>query len=808
MSILEDVRFGFRTLSKNPGFTAVAITALALGIGVNATVFSLSNAILFKNLPFANSDRILYVISTNPTKPHWWNTLSYPDFLRLRDEIKSFNGIGASTGVSANISDNTSSPEGYNGARVTANTFSVLGQKPIAGRDFTTADEQQGAPAVAILSYKVWENRYGKDLTVIGRTVRIDEVPTTIVGVMPPRLDFPREIEVWKPLIPSEDHKKRENRGFTVYGHIADHASIKSADIEAATIMKRIASEFPITNKDIGARVVDFNEFFAGNEGEIKTIFLAMLGAVGFVLLIACANVANLQLGRAVSRIREISIRVALGAGRWRIIRQLLIESLILSIAGGAIGFLLALWGIRAFDNAVIPNGKPPFLDFTMDLRALVYFGAITIGTGLLFGLAPALRLSKLDVNSSLKDGSRGASGGGRGKYLSGLLVVVEMALAVVLLAGAGLMIRSFINAYTADLGINSTNILTMRVALPNANYKTAEQRLAFFDRIKESIDGTPGVESSTVTSNVPTSGSWSFSYELEGEPQNDVRRRPTVDAVITTPGYFRVCGDPILAGRDLNAADGTAPAFNILINRKGADHFWHGQDPLGKRLRIYKKDVAQPWLTVVGVVPDISQNSQSRAARGPILYIPLRQETDNNMAIAARTTVPPSTLKEVFRRKVQAIDNDLPVLGLRTMEERLEQEHWPYRVFGALFAIFAAIALGLASVGLYAVIAHSVSQRTREIGVRIALGASSSNVLRMIFSEGMIQLVIGLVIGLAGAIAVTKVLKALLVDVSPTDPVTFVTVALILSIAAGLGCLIPARRATRVDPVEALRNE
>jgi putative ABC transport system permease protein len=806
MSIFEDIRFGLRTLAKNPGFTTVAITALALGIGVNATVFSLANAVLFKNLPFPNSDRVLYIVSTNPTKPRWWPAHSYPDFLDLKAQLKSFDAVGASTGASANISDHTASPEGYHGARITANTFSLIGQKPLAGRDFLPSDELPGAAPVAILSYKVWQNRYGKDLSVIGRTVRIDEEPTTIIGVMPSRLDFPRETEVWKPLIPSDEHKKRENRWFTVYGHISDHGSLKSASAEVGTIMKRLSTEYPITNKDIGGRVIDYNEYFAGNESDVRIVFLAMLGAVGFVLLIACANVANLQLARAVSRMREISIRVALGAGRWRIIRQLLIESLMLSITGGVIGWMLALWGVRTFDNAV--PLKPDSLDFTMDVRALLYLAAITIGTGLLFGLAPALRLSKLDVNTALKDGGRGSSGGGRGKYLSGLLVVVEMALAVVLLAGAGLMIRSFMHAYRADLGIRNDNILTMQIELPSANYKLPAQQKAFFDRLKARLDTVPGVEVSTITSNIPLTGAWNFNYEVEGEPQPDARRRPNVDAIITTPDYFRVMGDDLIAGRDFTPADGTASALNIIVNRQCAETFWHGENAIGKRLRLYKKDVAQPWLTVVGIAPNIASQNQSRAKRGAIVYIPYGLEKDSSMSVAARTTVPPSTLKQVFRREVQAIDNDLPVQNLRTMEEQLERENWPYRVFGGLFAIFAAIALGLASVGLYAVIAHSVSQRTQEIGVRIALGARDANILRLVFSQGMTQLSIGLLIGLAAALAVTKVLKSLLIDVSPSDPATFVSVTLILVFAAGLGCLIPARRAMRVDPIEALRHE
>lgn len=810
MSLWEDLRFGLRTLSKNPGFTTVAVTALALGIGVNATVFSLSNAVLFKNLPFANSDQIFYLVTTNSTKPHWWWTFSYPDFRVIRDQMKSFDGIGAAKEVSANISDNTASPEGYRGARITANTFSVIGQKPIAGRDFLPSDEQPGAAPVAILSYKVWENRYGKDPSVIGRTIRIDEEPTTIIGVMPAKLDFPREAEVWKPMIPNAEYEKRENRGLTIYGHIAKHSSIKSATAEATTIMQRIAKEYPVTNKDISARAIDYNDLFTGQEGEIKTVFMAMLGAVGFVLLIACANVANLQLARAVSRMREISIRVALGAGRWRIIRQLLIESIMISIVGGAISLPIALWGIRLFDDTVTATGKPPSLDFSMDFRAMMYLAAITIGTGILFGLAPALRLSKLDVNTALKDGGRGSSGGGRGKYLSGLLVVVEMALAVVLLAGAGLMIRSFMNAYRADLGIHTANILSMEIDLPNANYKLPEKQKAFFDRLKTSIDGVPGVEISTVATNLPLGGTWSFPYELEGHPQPDARRRPNLEAIVTMPDYFRVMGDQMLAGRDFTKGDGTPSALNVIVNRLCAEAFWPGENVLGKRLRLYKKDVAQPWLTVVGIVPDIASNNQTRSqrVRTPLVYIPYGLETSSSMWLSARTLVPPSTLKQTFRRQVQAIDDSLPVFNLRTMDEQLERQNWPYKVFGTLFSIFAAIALGLASVGLYAVIAHSVNQRTQEIGVRIALGARDRNILSLVFSQGMIQLAIGLAIGLAAAFAVTKVLKTLLVDVSPTDPATFASVTLILTLAAGLGCLIPARRAMRVDPIEALRHE
>ena len=708
MPLFEDVRFGLRTLAKSPGFTAVAITALALGIGVNATVFSLANAVLFKNLPFANSDRVLYIVTHNPANGNYRGS-SIPDYRDIASQVKAFDAVGASSQDSVNLSDQSIAPEMFHAAAVTPNTFSLLGQKPIAGRDFVPSDAQPGAAPVAILSYKVWLNRYAKDPGVIGRLVRFDEVPTTIVGVMPARLDFPRDTELWTPLIPEAAAEQRSRRHFALYGHLAPGASLKQANAEVAGIMQRLAVAYPDTNKSISGGVIDYNEYFAGNESGIKIIFLAMLGAVGFVLLIACANVANLQLARAVGRAREVSIRVALGAGRWRIIRQLLVESVMLSVAGGAIGGMLGVWGIRAFDAVVTRNGKPQALDFSMDLRALAYLAAITIGTGIVFGLAPALRLSRLDIYSALKDGGRGASGS-RGKYLSGLLVVTEMALAVVLMAGAGLMIRSFLHAYRSNLGIQSANVLTMRIDLPPAKYPKPEQQLAFFDRLQAQLNATPGVEISAVATDLPLGGWWSFDYEIEGAPGVDAGHRPSVKGIVTSPEYFRALSAPLLAGREFTATDKDA----VMVNREFAREVLHSGNPLGQRLRLYDKGVPGAWLTVVAMAPNISQRNNERKMTGATVYLPYRQKIVSSVAILAKTRVPPATLKETFRRQVQAVDQGLPVYNMRTMDEQLEQNNWPYRVFGTLFSIFAVIALLLASVGLYAVIAHSVSQRTQ----------------------------------------------------------------------------------------------
>ena len=758
----------------------------------------------FKNLPFDQSDRIFYITSTNPTNPRQARGISYPDYRDFRDQVKSFEALGAANVTAVNVSDQTSLPELLHGSSMTVNGFSVIGQKPLQGRDFTAADAHPGAPSVAILAYQVWENRYGK-ANVIGKTIRVNEVPTVIVGVMARGMNFPEEADLWTPLIGNDE--KRGNRELLVFGRLADHASLASANAEITIVARRLATEYSITNKDVGAKIQNFNDYHMGGEGLLKLIFLALLGAVGFVLLIACANVANMQLARAVTRSREISVRVALGAGRWRVIRQLLVESVMVSIVGGALGWLLSLWGVRAFDAAVAGTGKPSYIDFSMDYRVLAYLAAITIGTGILFGLAPALRLAQLDVNTALKDGGRGSSAGARGKYLSGILVVTEMALAVVLLAGAGLMIRSFLNIYRANLGVNTSSVLTMRLFLPEAKYSRNDQ-VAFFERLTASLEALPGVQAAAIASNLPLQGAMGRPYEIEGTPPVDSRTRPTTGALTIDARYFAALDVRPILGRAFTSSDGVAGVPVAVVNQKFAARSWPGQDPIGRRLRFMKNDTPQAWVTIVGVVSDIAQSQMSQRDRDPLVYIPFRQEPQLGMAVLARTHVPPESLGEAFRRQVQAIDADLPVFALQTLDERLRLQNWPYRVFGGLFAIFAGIALLLASVGLYAVIANSVNQRTQEIGIRLAMGATSANVLALVFTQGMRQLAMGLGVGLVAAFGITRVIRGLLLDISPTDPITFITVSLVLIIAATLGCAIPARRAMRVDPVVALRHE
>lgn len=799
----QDLRFGLRTLSKNPGFTAVAMTALALGIGANATVFSLVNAILFKNLPFADSERVLYITSFNASKARSSNAISWLDYQDLRSELKSFTGLGASTREFVNLSDDASVPDGYPSARVTANSFTVLGQRPILGRDFVAGDEKPGAEPVAILAYALWEKRYGKDPSILGKKIRVDAVPTTVIGVMARGFALPADANLWTQFIPT-GKESRKDRELTVFGKLASGVSQSVAQSEVATVAQRLEASYRDTNKDVRLLVQNFNEFAL--RGPVRTIFLVLMGAVGFVLLIACANVANLLLSRAVGRAREISIRAALGAGRWRVVRQLLIESLLLSIGGGLAGWALASWGIRAFDAAVVPTGKPVWIDFTMDYRVLAYLAAIVITTALLFGMAPAMRLSRLDINSALKDGARGASSGLRGKYLSGLLVVVEMMLAVVLLIGAVLLMRSFLVVYQRSPGVNTANILTMRVELPNVKYGKAAEQLEFQRQLIQRLRALPAVENATIASTIIGTGGISLPYEVEGQAV-DAEQRPSVSLVVAADGYFETLRLSALRGRVLNSADYSAGPATAVLNDAMARQLWPGQDPVGKRFRTFKNGAPGDWITVVGMIPNVLQNTQ-RSQPEPAAIIPSRLEPKPWMSVMARTRVNASTLGNAFRHEVQLIDRDLPVRDVMTLDDQFALSRWPMRVFGAMFGIFAGIALMLATVGLYAVVAYAVSQRTQEIGVRMALGASTSGILRLIVGSGMRQVAIGLALGLTAALGVTKVLSALLVGVSATDPLTFVIVATLLIVSAALGCLIPARRAMRVDPVIALRHE
>jgi predicted permease len=576
------------------------------------------------------------------------------------------------------------------------------------------------------------------------------------------------------------------------------------ADLSA--IADRLAKQYPNTNQGLTAAYVNTIAEIYGAYN-MRPLFAALWTAVGFVLLIACADVANMLLARGAGRMREISIRVAIGAGRARIVRQLLIESVLLSIAGGFLAWLVALGGLRWFDAWTGRFVKPVWLSLSFDRTTFIYLAVVSICTGILFGLAPALRLANIDIHSVTRDGGQGVAGGRRVLSLSNLLVVFEMALCIILLAGAGLMIRSTANLYNAPIGVDTAGVLTMHVNLPEAKYPFPRDQAAFHRALQTRLDSVPGVEAAAITSNLPL-GRWiSFSYELERTaPEPD--QAPRIGVIVASPGYFSVMRVKPRRGRTFMESDGVAGSPVVLVNESFAGKFWPNENALGKHLRLVKDHVAQPWLTVTGVLPDILQNPRRPLDRDPLIYLPYAAEPQREMFIVARTRVPPGVLAGAFRRTVQNMDENLPVYDVRTLENRLAENRLSVNLLSGTFTVFAGIALVLASIGLYAVVAHSISQRTQEIGVRLAIGGTRRDILRLVFAQGMRPLVLGMAFGLPAAFGIAHVLRTLLMGVSPADPITFILVPLVLVVAGVLGCAIPARRAMRVDPIVALRYE
>ncbi|HXN21142.1 MAG TPA: ABC transporter permease [Candidatus Dormibacteraeota bacterium] len=804
-SVISDCRYGFRQLRKNPGFTAVAVTALALGIGADTAMYTIVNGLRSWDVGLDNRDQIVVVTATNTTHSRGWGA-SYPDFRDFRSQTKSLAGLAAYQFAPVNLSDRSGLPERYYCVQMSANGFSVVGQKPLLGRNFITEDERPGAPAVLIIGYHVWRDRYAQDPAIIGKTVHLDEIPRVVIGVMPPGRRFPEETDLWTPLITDAAREKRDNRNLTLFGRLGDDVSLASARAELSAMARRLAQQYPNTNKDITADVRPIIEIYGAYF--MRPLFLALFGAVGFVLLIACADVANMLLSRAAERSREISIRVAIGAGRIPIIRQLLLESVVLSIAGGLFGWLVALGGLRWFDSGLGTLEKPVWLHLSLDRSALFYLAAISVGTGILFGLAPALRLARTDVNAALKEGSGyGVVGSKFGLRVSNVLVAFQMALCVVLLAGAGLMIRSAVNLYSAPVGVNTARVLTMRVNLPEAKYAKPESWIAFHEELNKRLKALPGVELASVASHLPLGGWIPFSFEFEGRSK-DAAQSPEAGGLVVSNNYFQTMQVQPHRGRLFLDADGVAGPPVVVVNESFAAKFWPGEDALGKHTRVMEERLAGPWLTVVGVVPDILQNFRQNLQHDPLIYLPFAKKPQRQIFLVARTGVPSETLADAFRREVQRVDENLAVYDVRTLENRIAESRLTVTLFGAICSIFAGVATMLAAIGLYGVIAHAVSQRRQEIGLRMAIGATRRDIVRLVLAQGIRPLVPGLAIGLLLALTVTRLLRVALVGVSPSDPLTFVGIVFVLMFAAGLGCLIPARRATRVDPMIALRYE
>ncbi|MBX9603758.1 MAG: ABC transporter permease [Bryobacteraceae bacterium] len=802
MAIWQDVRFAARMMARSPGFTAVAVAALALGIGVNATVFSLVNAVLIKGLPFDRGDRIMHLSMADPTRDRFTVSVHYLDYKDWRAQAKSFEDLAGFNGATMNLADGANPPERYRGATVTTNAFEILGVKPVLGRGFRAEDANPGAPPVILLGDVVFQNRYAGDAGVVGRTVRVNSVPATVIGVMPPGFRFPTTADAWMPVVETGSLLKRTDSSLDVFGRLRDGVGVEEARAEMKVITTALGSQYR-ESRNLVATIKTFNEQFNG--GEIRIIFLALLGAVGFVLLIACANVANLLMSRAFARHREISVRAALGASRWRVIRQMLVESVMLGLLGGVLGLGIAAAGTRAFALAVSQVDKPYWVDFSMDYMVFAYLLAICVGTGLLFGLLPAWHSSKVDLNEALKEGSRGSTSSRR--RLSSVLVAGELALALILLIGAGLMIRTFMNTYRLHVGTSTTDLLFMRLVIDEAKYKQDEQRRDLIERLTAKVNAIPGVRNAALASHAPMFGAFSMPLLLDGQVEPESDRLPRASVLSVGPGYFETMAVPVLRGRAFDAADGESGRQNVIVNQRFAEKHFAGREAVGGRVRLTFQE-KPTWFHIVGVTADIRQNGPKRPDTEPVIYMPYRQHPARGLVILAKINGNPADAASAFRKQVQAVDPDLPVYDLMPYEQQLDKQRWAFRVFGSLFAAFASIALMIAAVGLYGVMAFAVAQRTQEIGVRIALGASASEVLRMVLTQGAKPLAAGLLLGLAGAYGITRVLRTLLIGVSPTDPLTYGAISALLVAVALLACYIPARRASRVDPLVALRYE
>lgn len=819
MGLWEDIRFAARLLLKDRWFTLVAALALAMGIGVNATVFTFVNAVLIRGLPIPEPDRTLAVDSYDRVRNRGLG-VSYLDYRDWSEQARSFESFAAYSFTVANVSDEGQPPERFNGQYISANGLPLLGQQPVIGRGFSSDDDRRGAAAVVLIGHGMWVNRYGANAAIVGRAIRVNDVPATVIGVMPEGFKFPSNADLWMPLAAIEglESQARNARGLQVFGRLAPGVTVEQAQSDLVNLARRLETEHPDTNTNIQPRLQTFNE--QQNGGPIRTIFLSLMGAVSFVLLIACANVANLLLARSTNRAREVSVRVSLGASRWRVVRQLLIESVMLACISGLGGLLITAVGTRLFDRATQDVGRPYWIQFTMDGSVFAFFAMVCLGTGIIFGLAPALHVSKTDVNEVLKEGGRSGSAGVRSRRWTGALMVAELTLTVVLLAGAGFMMRNFLTMYRLDLGVDTSRLLSMSLALPERKYPGTEQRLAFYEQLEARLAANPRIEGAAITSNTPMGGGFLRQLAIDGRPLEPGRQAPNVTMVTIDPHYFQAVGLALQRGRDLTPEDGMTGREAAVINQRFAALHFPNDDPIGRRitLTIDLQGGAPPaggvptalTATIVGIVPNVRQRDFQLPDPDPVAYLPFRTDPRGFMRLMVRSASDPNAMIPIVREEVRAIDADLPLFDIRTVDEQLAQQRWPFRIFGTMFALFALIALTLSAVGLYAVTAYAVAQRSQEIGIRMALGAQGSQVSWLFLRQSFVQLVVGLLLGIAGALGVGQLFSStqLLVQTSGRDPLIIGSIAMLLAVVAVAASVLPASRASRLDPLVALRRD
>ena len=797
----NDVRFAVRMILAHRWFSAAVIATLALGIGANTMVFTLVNAVLLRPLGVPGGERLVALTYSNPSRGDRGIRLSYPDFRAYRDGTSSLESIEAASSNDGVMSDSGNPPQTYNLEEATTGLFDMLHMRPVLGRSFVANDGNAGAAPVVLLGYGVWKERYNSSPSVIGRAVRINGKATTIIGVMPAGFKFPVHTDLWMPISPSAALENREDRWFETWAMLKPGVGIAQAAGELNGIGARLATQYPHTNKDLTLSVQTFNQRYNG--GPVRVVFLLMLASVGFVLLIACADVANMMLSRALVRQREMSIRAALGATRWRVMRQLLIESVLLSIVGGVLGLGLAALGVHGFDLGTRDVGKPYWIDFRMDYSVFGYFAVLCIASGILFGIAPAVRSSKIDLNEVLKEGARSV-GRHRGGYFSAVLVVLQFALTLVLLTGAGVFVHQLLQALAANQFVPGDKLMTARLDLPDERYKDTPARQRFYDQLLPRLQALPGVSHAAIVSNLPGLGAAHRDIEIENAPGNAASARPQVSFILQSPGYLDTIHLPLLLGRDFIASDGTSGHKAAVVTLECAQHFWPGQTAIGRRFRLYDNNAPGDWITVVGVSANMSQELNEKKPN-PLLFVPFQQEGWDGMELLVESSV---NVNPALRPAVASIDPDLPLRDVSDLGRAIAHQQWFIQLLTIVFASFALIALLMASVGLYAIIAHATASRTQEIGVRMALGASARNILLLIMRRGLWQIAFGLALGLAAAFPVTRIMSSLPIGVSPSDPNVFLIVGALLASVGLFACWLPARRAAALDPVKAIRYE
>jgi putative ABC transport system permease protein len=816
-TLIKDIRYGIRGLLKRPGFTAVAIVTLALGIGANTAIFSVVNAVVLRPLPYAEPERLMTLWETMPGSDQ--RSVAPGNFVDWRTQNKTFQGLAATFYANFNLTSD-GEPDRIDGATITSNFMSVLGASAQLGRTFQSEDDEHQDRSLVLISDGLWRRRFGADQNVVGRTITIDETSHTIVGVMGRGFQFPERSDLWvlgrnRGAVPtsliSQAPKndwvhERDAHFIRVIGRLKPGVTLSQAQSDIAGIANRLEQEFPQTNGGLGSSIVPLHTQVVG---EVRGVLFILLGAVGFVLLIACTNVANLMLARATQRDREIAIRTAVGASRLRLVRQLLTESLLLSLVGGLAGLLVSLWAVGLFIK-LSPGDIPRLNEASVDLRLLGFTLLVSLLTGVGFGLLPAFQATRTNLNTALKEGGTKSSEGRQRRGARNILVVTEIALAQVLLVGAALLAISYVRVTQINPGFNPDRVLTAKIAPSAKKYPDSRSRSAFYATVLEHLQTLPGVESAGMVMSLPLTGSsMNRGFRVEGRPSPKSDENVTMDFQIVSPGYFSTLEIPVKQGRGLTDTDTGTSERVIVINSAMARQYWPNEDPVGKRLAIGESAKDTSWRTIVGVVADNRHASLSEMPV-PTAFISYRQDLESwpRMGFVIKAKTDAASLTSAVRKELAAIDRSQPVYAVEPMEKLLQTSVAQRRFVMLLLGSLSAIALALAMVGVYGVISFSVSERTQEIGIRMALGARAADVLRMVLGQAMRVTLVGIVIGLGAAFALTRLLSSLLFEVSPTDLRTFSIVAALLGAVALFACYIPARRATKVDPLVALRYE